>query len=356
MDVKDSGLFTLKEIEEQPGSWQSTLETVNERQSDILQLWQDKDLDEIVLTGCGSSYYLALSAAFTIECLTGVHCRALPASELLVYSKYLLGNAARSKRLLIAISRSGETSETVKAVEVFKKGDFGPVLSVSCYSDNRMKENASLLISLPNAKEHSVVMTKSFTSLLIALQAIAGLWSQDSEYLDKLMQLPDLGRALLQRAKTLAQRVVDARQYLDYIFLGAGPRFALASESMLKVREMAIKHTEAYYPLEFRHGPKSTATNDTLVTLLQGRMGQELERDLAVDLKDLGVRILAIGDRLGKEVIQLADFHLDAELTGNELADLSLYMPTIQYIGLYTALRDGINPDQPRNLTQVVRL
>ena len=354
--MKDTDLLTLREIEEQPGSWQSALETIEEHRSEILQLWHDTNLDEIVLTGCGSSYYIALSAAFVMECLTGVRCRALPASEILVYSSYLLGSDAGSKRLLIAISRSGETSETVKAVKVFKKGDFGPVLGVSCHSDNRMKENASLLISLPNAKEHSVVMTKSFTSLLIALQAIAGLWSQDSEYLDKLMQLPDLGRALLQQAKALAKSVVEERQYDNYFFLGAGPRFGLASESMLKVREMAIKHTEAYHPLEFRHGPKSIATNDTLVTLLQGRMGQELERDLAVDLKDLGVRILAIGDRLGKEVIQLANFHLDAELTGNELADLSLYMPTIQYIGLYTALRDGINPDQPRNLTQVVRL
>ncbi len=354
--MEEPALFTLREVEGQPDSWQSVLETVEEHRPDVLRLWHDTNPDEIVLTGCGSSYYVALSAAFIMESLTGIRCRALPASEILIYSSYLFGNDAGSKRLLIAISRSGETSETVKAAEVFNEGALGPVISLSCHSNNQMKETANLMISLASAQEHSVVMTKSFTSLLIALQVVTGLWAQDSAYLDKLVRIPSLGRASLQQAKALAQKVVAARQYDDYVFLGAGPRFGLASEAMLKVKEMALKHAEVYHPLEFRHGPKSIATHDTLVTLLQGGMGRELERNLARDLKGLGVSLLVIGDRLDKEIIQLSDFHLNAKFTETELADLALYMPTIQYMALYTALREGTNPDQPRNLTQVVRL
>ena len=75
-----------------------------------------------------------------------------------------------------------------------------------------------------------------------------------------------------------------------------------------------------------------------------------------LDLKDLDVSLLVVGDGLEKETIQLSDFHLNAEFTGSELADLALYLPAVQYIALYTALREGTNPDQPRNLTQVVRL
>jgi glutamine---fructose-6-phosphate transaminase (isomerizing) len=349
------GLLTAREIAGQPDSWQATLDTVTEATTRLRRFQQGGDPNEIVFSGCGSSYYLAISGAFLLESLSGIHCRAMPASEIINYGEHLWKRSTR-KRELIAISRSGATSETVQAVRTFRKHAWGPVLSIGCYDHTPMHESSDLAITLQAAQEESVVMTKAFTSILLAIQYIAGLWTNNAPYLQELSLLPKLSRKTVPQAQEVARKIADKRRYNNYFFLGAGPRYGLALEGTLKVREMALQNTEAYHPLEIRHGPISVVEDGALVTLLQGRYGRDYERALLSDLKLLGADILAVPGETEGGPLADADFTLGAAFTGNEFSLLPLYLPVVQYLGLFTAIKAGVDPDTPKNLSQVVEL
>ena len=117
----DKGFYTHQEILSQPAAWSAALEILAAERQSILGLRGDR-FDQIIYTGCGSTYYLALAAACLTQELTGRACRAFPASELWLYpqSSYVSRTASPTyKTLLVAVSRSGETSETLRACQAF---------------------------------------------------------------------------------------------------------------------------------------------------------------------------------------------------------------------------------------------
>src|SRR5512138_3634698 len=116
--------YTWQEIQSQPAAWSSALEVLERQAQAIHRFYQDRHYENVIFTGCGSTYYLALSAAVLFQDLTGKTARGLPASELWLYPRSAYSSAG--KTLLVAISRSGETTETRRACEVFvdqQRGD-----------------------------------------------------------------------------------------------------------------------------------------------------------------------------------------------------------------------------------------
>jgi len=159
--------FTLKEILSQPEVWTGIGKEVDRIKEDLKHLFLDQDYQKVVFTGCGSSYYLAIAAGRIFTYLTGKNSLALPASELLLYPEiYLQKN---KDYLLIPISRSGESTETVDALTRVKENYKARVLGVSCYEGSTLVKNSDFALIVSQAKEESVVMTRSFTSMLISL-------------------------------------------------------------------------------------------------------------------------------------------------------------------------------------------
>ena len=131
--------------------------------------------DRVIVTGCGSTYYLALTAAGLLR-QAGCNARACPASELLLHrnSVYLPGQ----RYLLLSVSRSGSTTETVRAQEQFKASGGGPVLVVTCDSRSPLAAAADVVIAIDAAQEKSVAQTRSFSSMAVALQQLAALFAE----------------------------------------------------------------------------------------------------------------------------------------------------------------------------------
>jgi glucosamine--fructose-6-phosphate aminotransferase (isomerizing) len=127
------GAFTHHEILSQPEAWRAALDVLTSQQNDIAQLWQRGQYDHVIFTGCGSTYYLSIAAAAAFQELTGRAARGLPASELWWYPRSAY--ARDGKTLLVAVSRSGETTETVRACETFKQARRGDVVTVSSIDD-----------------------------------------------------------------------------------------------------------------------------------------------------------------------------------------------------------------------------
>jgi glutamine---fructose-6-phosphate transaminase (isomerizing) len=337
----DYPTHTQREILSQPECWSATLDVVAGLAPQLRALWDEGAFDTVLFTGCGSTYYLSLAAAHVLGQLTGVAARGVPASELLLYPEAAV--PARGRTLLVAVSRSGSTSETLAAVQSFLRQGRGPLLALTCYPASPLAQLGALTVLLPHAQEQSVAQTRSFSSLYLATVAIAALWSGRAELSAALTQVPQAGRQLLETSLPLVERLDFERCYL----LGSGAQYGLACELSLKLKEISLSLSEPFHALEFRHGPKSMVTPETLVIGLLSERAQAHERQVLAEMAALGAQILTLGDR-------------DASITFPaglpEQACGVLYLPAVQWLACARALARGLDPDRPCNLDAVVQL
>lgn len=338
------GRLTKAEILSQPEAWAETMAVVRDQAAPIKRLWGEGRPETVVFTGCGSTYYAAMLAAGALRQLAGVDARAVPASELLCYPEMAFPRSGTVA--LVAISRSGSTSETVQACRDFGASGRGPLITVSGYAEEPMAGLGALNLVLPSAREESIVQTRAFTSLAIAAMAIAAVWSGRDDLLGELDRLPEAGRrvigAHLPRAADLAQAPVER-----IFVLGSGPHHAVACEAALKLKEVTLTPAEPFHVLEFRHGPKSLVAPDTLVIGLLSGEHDGMERPVLEEVAGYGGRVLTFGERG-------ADFELASGL--GELARCLLPLPAVQWFACERALVQGFDPDRPRNLSAVITI
>lgn len=351
--VSASGAHSLAEILSQPQYWGACLTQL--RQEDtaagIRELLGDSS--EWLFIGCGSSYYIALAAAAVWSAVTGMKARAFPASEILLFPELVLAGSGKPAAALI--SRSGSTSETVRAAEVLKQKRVR-TLAVTCTDENPLQDLTSCSLALPPCDEQSTVMTRSFTSMLLGLQFLAAGWAQNQKLAENIGKLPELAAPCLKNLSSRIQEFVNARRFEDYVCLGQGPFYGLACETALKITEMSTSYTQSFHTLEFRHGPKSIVSPETLVIFLLSEQGYSAECDLLEEIKGLGGTTIGITNRADTRARESSDLLIEFGFDLPELARIVPYIFAGQLIGLYTGLKKGLDPDNPRNLTRVVML
>jgi len=306
---------------------------------------------EWLFIGCGSSYYVALAAAATMKSLTGRPARAVPASEILLYPELVFSGGPC---IPVLISRSGQTSEVLKAAEVLKKRNLASV-AVSCVNGQLLENLATITITLP-ADEQSTVMTRSFTSMLLALQFLASCLAGNEAYADALIAMPELAANALKAVPERIRDFVARYTFADYVCLGHGPFYGLACEYALKITEMSVSYAQVFHSLEFRHGPKSIVRPETLVVFLLSEQGYEAECDLLEEVKSLGGTTLVVANQANARVHAAGDMVLELGLKLPEITRLAAYLVPGQLLGLHTGLKKGLNPDSPRHLSRAVIL
>jgi glucosamine--fructose-6-phosphate aminotransferase (isomerizing) len=323
-------------------------------------------LGKVLVIGCGSTHYLAQAAAAVLRHSLDVPVRALPASELWLFSHVAAVLAepcfdraeddGSGEALLIAISRSGSTTETLRALERFQEVGAGPVLAITCYPDSPLAQRADFALVAPDAQERSVAQTRSFTSMFLLAQALSATLACDDEVLGHLQRLPDALEALVDRVGSLPQELGADLDVERLFFLGGGPLYGLASEAMLKTKEMTLSYAEAYYPLEFRHGPMSMVDERTLVVgfLSDTGLGEELR--VLEDMQGLGARVLGLVEDDAVFADWRADYVVELRSGLSEWERGPLYLPVIQRMAYHRAVAKGLNPDRPHNLEAVVEL
>jgi glucosamine--fructose-6-phosphate aminotransferase (isomerizing) len=339
--------FTQQEILSQPEAWVAALEILQDQRVG-LQFFNPDRYAQVLFTGCGSTYYLALSAAALTQALTGRPCRAFPASELWLSPRtcYIAG-----RTLLVAVSRSGETTETLRACQAFLAEGRGDLITLCCYPDLPLTRMGTFNLVLPSGQEQSVAQTRAFSSLFLGTVALACLWAHRDDLFDSLSRLPEAGRRILEKYASLSAEL-GADEGLDrFYFLGSGPRYGLACELSLKMKEMSLSHSEPFHFLEFRHGPKSMVTSRTLVVGLRSSANAGKESAVLEDVLALGGRILAVGEEPA-DGGRLVAFRSGLDEAVRDV----LYLPVGQLIALERSLSKGLNPDRPTNLDTVVIL
>jgi len=345
---------TLNELLSQPQTWQKTVRKF--RSNDLFDaiLEKAKTRKELLFVACGSSLYLATAAASSWTLMTGLRARAIPASEILLFPGAASLDAANLQAVLV--SRSGTTSETVRAATQLSREYKVSTLGVTCTAPSPLSDACDLTLALPEANEESMVMTRSFTSLLLSMQLLAARHAGRAEFPAALEAMaghfaPQI-HALAARMKTF----VFERTFADYIFLGQGPFYGIASEGALKVTEMSRSYSQVFHTLEFRHGPKTIVGPETCLIFFLSPKGFDAESELLAEMKELGATTVAICNRASDVVRRSSDFLFEF---GAELPELALPAPFLvpaQLLGLFTSAKKGLNPDSPQNLSRVVIL
>jgi glutamine---fructose-6-phosphate transaminase (isomerizing) len=329
---------TYNEIKSQTEAWAQAIALVRET-----TLPDAKNYEQILFTGCGSTYYLSLAASALYQELTGCTARAVPGGELLFNSQT---GVTGQKTLLVAVSRSGTTTETVKAVEKFKHEKRGDVLVISNYQET-LSQLADVNIVIDKGQEESVAQTRSFASMFVAATALGARMAGRNELVDSMIQLPAVGNRLIDQYETPAKELGSNLDFDRFYFLGSGIRYGLACEVNLKMKEMTLTHSEPFHFLEFRHGPMSMVNEKAVVLGMLSDSNRLQEAKVLSEMKTLGGTVVGLGEQ---------DAQVSFQSKIPESARAVLYLPVLQLMAFYRSVTKGLNPDRPNHLTAVVRL
>jgi glucosamine--fructose-6-phosphate aminotransferase (isomerizing) len=308
--------------------------------------------DRLLVIGCGSTYYLAQAAAAGLTQHTSFPALALPSSELWLYPDL----ARHGRPLLLTVSRSGRTSETLHALDHFVDAVGGPTLAITCYPEEELARRADFSLVAPAAQEKSVAQTRSFTSMFLLSQALTAVLAHDEGMLGRLRQLPQALGNLLDRLGDLPQTLGQDFSIRRMYFAGGGPLYGLANEAMLKTKEMSLSQAETFHSLEIRHGPMSMVDEQTLIVGFVSNNGLAEEIRVLKDMRALGARVLALVEDGSVFRDWKPDYVIELRSGLDDWERGALYLPPIQHLAFHRAVAQGLNPDCPTNLTAVVEL
>jgi len=266
-------------------------------------------------------------SATTILRKRGFHALAQPSSDFVYFPEAF----PQQDVWLFAISRSGTTSETLWAVDAFRERyPDSRVIAISCVPDAALAQKADIALLAPDGQDKSVAQARSFTSMLLLAEALAALVAGDERRLVELSTLPDRLKRVLERAGDLPEVLGSDLDISRFLFLGGWPLYGLACEAMLKTKEMTVSWSEAFHPLEFRHGLMSVVNRETLMIGFVSDSAAEAEIKVLRLMKELGARILTIvEDEAGLNVAGL-DAVVELKSGLGESVRGPLYLPLIQ--------------------------
>ncbi len=292
-----------------------------------------------VLVGCGSSYYLAQAVAAAMN-RCGQKAVAVAGNEWAQHSAAYVtdGEVTDGEGVqVIAISRSGESTETVQALRSAQKNGLH-VIGITNESESTLAKEADTVLYAETHPEEGVVMTAS-----ASLNLLQGL---------RLAGVPVDGQRVAKAAEELLKRYgpqLDATfaGRTHFVFLGAAELHGIAQEGALKLMEMSLSFAQCYHPLEYRHGPMSLVDDGTLIVLLYHPGTAAAEARVAAEMREKGAKVIGIG---GPGDLSIALDEADAATRG------LIALPLLQWLGQRVALSKGIDSEQPRHLTKVVSI
>jgi len=344
-----------KEILTQRGAWEETVEVVLSHSSQIRSFFQAAQPGQVIFAGCTSPLYAGNAAAVYWQSALGIPCRAVPCSELVQFPSAYYADQP-GKPILVVLSRSGKTTETLWAVQEFERRYPGRILYIGCTPGSELEKLAHLSLLIPKGAEETLPQTRSFSAMYLAALLSGALVSQQDEIMEMLKHAPQLVEPVIRSTEPIIARLFEKRVLRNIFYLGSGPLFGIAQEAALKMMEMSISETMCFSFLESRHGPKSLINDQSLVVGLYSHAGLNLEAQLMEELtlKHLAMTVALLPDP-GWTSGQVTHKLPVNSSWPDSILGLS-YLPAIQLLGYYRALANGVDPDTPRNLTAYIEI
>ena len=354
--------FMMKEIHEQPRAVRDTVRSVvKENAIDLSALALTPEfvqaLDTVHIVACGSAYHVGVAAQYVLEDLARLRVRVELASEFR-YRRPLL----REKDLVIVISQSGETADSLAALREAKGQGVKTLGIVNVVGSSIAREADNVFYTLAGP-EIAVATTKAYSAQLVACYLLAVEFARLRGQLDEqaygrlvddIQQLPEKMERVLQdqeRIQWFASKLAAAQ---DIFYLGRGLDYATGLEGSLKMKEISYIHSEAYAAGELKHGTISLIENGTLVVgiLTQSSLYEKMLSNL-VEVKSRGAYLMGLTTYGNYSIEDTVDFTVYIPKT-DEHFTASLAVIPLQLMGYYVSVAKGLDVDKPRNLAKSV--
>lgn len=356
--------FMQKEIHEQPRALADTMEAIidvaafeptlfGKDAGDVL-----REVEGVQILACGTSFYAGSVARYWIEAISGLPCSVEIASEYRYRSA-----VANPKHLVVTISQSGETLDTMEALKYAKSLGHGRTLSICNVPESAIPRASKLVFYTRAGAEIGVASTKAFTTQLVGLFALAVTLAklngrltaeQEAAYIEDLRQLPGSVQHALNLEPQIAVWAEKFTPRQHALFLGRGVHYPIALEGALKLKEISYIHAEAYPAGELKHGPLALVDADMPVVVIAPKDGLlEKVKSNMQEVRARGGELFVFtdadsnfGPSEGVHVIR----------TPRHVGVLSPIVHTIpvQLLAYHTALARGTDVDKPRNLAKSV--
>ena len=354
--------FMMKEIHEQPKALQDTLNSVvKDGTIDLSEMGlseeEIRDISQIYMVACGSAYHAAMSAQYVIEDLAKIPVRVELASEFR-YRTLLLDK----KGLVILVSQSGETADTLAALREAKSMGIRTLAIVNVVGSSIAREADNVFYTLAGP-EISVATTKAYSTQLLACDILAVQFAKVRGAIDE-----DRYKSLIAEMGTLPEkitRILQDKERLqwfaskqaaahDVFFIGRGIDYAISLEGSLKMKEISYIHSEAYAAGELKHGTISLIEDGTLVIgiLTQSDLYEKTVSNM-VECKSRGAYLMGLTTYGHYNIEDTADFVTYIPKT-DEHFTASLAVIPLQLLGYYVSVARGLDVDKPRNLAKSV--
>ena len=354
--------FMMKEIHEQPKAVRDTLNSilhdgVIDLQTMGLTEEEMRDTQQIYMIGCGSAYHVGVAAQYAVEDLAQVPVRVELASEFR-YRRLLVGE----KTLVVIISQSGETADSLAALRAAKEHGAKTLAIVNVVGSSIAREADHVLYTLAGP-EIAVATTKAYSTQLAATYVLALAFAQargtvtEEEFRKltaELAAIPEKIEKLLEHKERI-QWFASKRANMEHaFFIGRGLDYAAGLEGSLKMKEISYIHSEAYPAGELKHGTISLIEEDTLVIgLLTQQALYEKTLSNLLECKSRGAYLMALTMEGNYSIEDSADFVIYIPKTDSHFAP-SLAVIPLQLLGYYLSVSKGLDVDKPRNLAKSV--
>jgi len=356
--------FLLKEIHEQPRAIIDTMRgRIAQESGDVVLPELDAiaarlgAIERVTMVACGTAWHACLVGKFIIERFGRI------ATEVDYGSEYRYRDPMiDAETLMIVVSQSGETADTLAALET-AKGKGAPVVAVCNVVDSSIARKADAVIYTHAGPEISVASTKAFTTQLTALYLLGLYLGQrtdriaqalESECIQALVSVPNIVEQALKQEEAIAKAARRYTSAANMLYLGRGINYPIALEGALKLKEISYIHAEGYPAGEMKHGPIALIDENMPVVVLIPR--DEVYGKTLSNLKEVesrGGRIIAVTDSADAELERIADTVIEVPTTSTSLMPLVLSIP-LQLLAYHVAVERGTDVDQPRNLAKSV--
>ena len=354
--------FMIKEIYEQPKAVKDTLKSiVIDGKIDLGEVGIDKEtakkLNRIIIVACGSAYHVGVVGQYVIESASRIPVRVELASEFRYRDPILNEND-----LVVVISQSGETADSLAALRLAKKMNIKTLGIVNVVGSSIAREADYVFYTLAGP-EIAVATTKAYSAQLIAIYALAIQLGKYREIIDEnrytslieeMETLPEKMERVLsdkERIQWFASKYANAQ---DMYFIGRGIDYAVSLEGSLKMKEISYVHSEAYAAGEIKHGPISLIEDGTLVIgICTDKKLFEKTRSNMVEVKSRGAYLMGLTSYGNYSIEDTADFTVYIPQT-DPYFTTSLAIIPLQLLGYYLSVAKGLNVDKPRNLAKSV--
>ncbi len=356
--------FMLKEIYEQPRSIADCMRGRVDLSRNLLKLGGIQEhakplyrAERILITACGTSYYAGLVAEYIFEEICRIPVEVEYASEFRYRNPIV-----RDGDVVIAISQSGETADTLVAVEIAKERG-ATVYGVCNVVASSIARATHAGVYTHAGPEIGVASTKAFTAQLTVLAMIAlkvakyrGTITQSTffEKLAALTDIPSLIEQALANTSMIRQVAEEFKGATNFLYLGRGCHFPVAMEGALKLKEISYIHAEGYPAAEMKHGPIALIDQDMPVVVIAMK-DEAYEKIISniQEIKSRGARIIAVVSTGDKVVREMVDFVIEVPPVDHLFSSLLSVVP-LQLLAYYIGVLKGCNVDQPRNLAKSV--